>query len=92
MKETIAGYIVGDSHMEFTTAEPKWIRKVKRWAKERPEEVQITHENKDGSILANLPVNYFKISPKQRRDVSDEQRLASSERMRIMRQKQTKLI
>ena len=36
--------------------------KVKKLAEEYPDEVKICHENKDGSIVAHIPVSYVKIS------------------------------
>jgi hypothetical protein len=53
-KETYAGYIVGDKAMEICTAEQKWIRKIKKWKEDYPDDVDIYAENKDGSILAYL--------------------------------------
>jgi len=91
MRETTAGYIAGDSYAEFYSAETKWINKIKKWAEERPDEVQIQVINKDGSILAHMPINYFKISPKAKQNITDEERLIRSERMRSSKQKQMEL-
>lgn len=56
--------------------------KLMRLAKERPDEVKVMAENKDGSAYFHIPVNYIKVSPP--RQVSDEQRQAAGERFRRM--------
>lgn len=58
--------------------------KIEKLASEYPDEVKIRHENKDGSIVATIPVKFIKISAP--RKVSDEQREASAERFRKMRE------
>lgn len=40
----------------------KYNTKVKKLAEQYPDEVKICHENKDGSIVAHIPVSYVKIS------------------------------
>lgn len=60
----------------------KWINKVKRLQQEYPNEVKIVSENQDGSICAKLPIKFLKISAP--RKMSDEQRLAASERFKQM--------
>lgn len=61
----------------------KYNTKIRKLAQEHPDEVIIKHENKDKSIVATVPVKYIKISSP--RKVSDEQKLAASERLKKMR-------
>lgn len=63
----------------------RYNSKVRRLAEEYPEEVKIRHENLDGSIVATIPVKFIKISAP--RKVSEEQREASAERFRQIREK-----
>ena len=56
--------------------------KLMRYAQERPDEVKLMAENKDGSAFFHIPINYVKISPP--RKVSEEQREAAGERFRKM--------
>ena len=63
----------------------RYNSKVRRLAEEYPEEVKIRHENRDGSIVATLPVRFIKISAP--RKISEEQREASAERFRQIREK-----
>lgn len=56
--------------------------KLMRLAKERPDEVRVMAENRDGSAFFHIPISYIKVSPP--RQVSDEQREAAGERFRRM--------
>lgn len=57
-------------------------RELMRLAKERPDEVKVMAENKDGSAYFHIPVNYIKVSPP--RQISEEQKEAAGERFRRM--------
>ena len=61
----------------------KYNSKIRKLAQEHSDEVIIKHENKDKSIVAIIPVKYIKISSP--RKVSDEQKLAASERLKKIR-------
>lgn len=56
--------------------------KLMRYAQERPGEVKLKSENKDGSAFFHIPINYVKVSPP--RKVSEEQKKAAGERFRRM--------
>ena len=56
--------------------------KLMRLARERPDEVKVMAENKDGSAFFHIPISYIKVSPP--RQVSEEQREAAGERFRRM--------
>ena len=56
--------------------------KLMRYAQERPDEVKLMAENKDGSAFFHIPISYVKVSPP--RKVSEEQREAAGERFRKM--------
>lgn len=56
--------------------------KLMRYARERPDEVKLKAENKDGSAFFHVPVSYIKCSPP--RKVSEAQREAAGERSRKM--------
>lgn len=71
-RETNFEYIAGEKTGCFFSSEQKWINKINKYAKNYPKEVQIITENKDGSIVAHIPVKWFKVSPPRR--ISDEQR------------------
>ena len=56
--------------------------KLMRYTQERPDEVKLIAENKDGSAFFHIPINYVKVSPP--RKVSEAQREAAGERFRKM--------
>lgn len=56
--------------------------KLMRYTENRPEEVKLMAENKDGSAFFHIPISYIKLSPP--RKVSEEQREAAGERFRKM--------
>ena len=58
----------------------RYISKIKKLAEKYPEEVQITHENKDGSIVAHIPTSYIKIN-NSKRELTDEERKAIGDRL-----------
>jgi hypothetical protein len=84
-KETALNYIVSDKTATFYTAEGKWIRKIQQWAEQYPYGIKITTQNfEDGkldSIICELPVNWFKVSPPSKRNLTPEQRLAARDRL-----------
>ena len=65
-----------------TFCQARFITKIKKLAEKFPDECQITHENKDGSIVAHIPVKWIKIS-KVDRQLTDEQRAELAERVKI---------
>lgn len=82
VRETTTNYINGDDTFTLFSSEAKWIRKIHRFAESHPEEVKITYENEDGSINAEIPRSWFKVSPP--RKVSETQKQAASERFKEM--------
>lgn len=81
-KETAFNYIVGDKEGTFFSSETKWITKIERLAKERPNDVHIKYRNDDGSIIASVPIKYFKLSPPKQ--MSEENKRKASERFKKM--------
>ena len=64
-----------------TFSQGRYITKIKKLAEKYPDEVQIVHENIDGSIVAHIPTKYIKISA-NKSTLTEEQRLANAERLR----------
>ena len=91
--ETYASYTSKDA-MFFSSNEVKWCNRILKWKDEHPDEVQILAypENNDDTIYAKLPVNWFKISPKKRSYLSDEERAIRTERLRNLRLKRQQFI
>ena len=85
--ENCIEFLNGQDTMTASFCWKKYINKIKRLAKKRPNEVIILAENEDGSICVKLPMKYLKISPP--REVSEEQREASGERLKQYRESKT---
>lgn len=58
----------------------RYKSRIKKLAEEHPEECQIMVENKDGSILAHIPVGWVKIIPP--RQLSEDEKKKRSEAIR----------
>lgn len=87
--ETSISYIGGETAF-FSSDERKWCNRIKKLAEDYPDEVVMIRqpEDNDGCVYCKIPVNWFKIQPKKRREISDEERAILSERMRKLRSKQ----
>lgn len=80
-QENAIEWIRNSNVATVTFSQGRYISKIKKLAEKYPEEVQITAENKDGSIVAHIPVSYIKIN-NLKREISDEKREVLRERAR----------
>ena len=79
--ENVIEFLRNQETATVTFCQGRFVTKIKKLAKQYPDECEIVAENKDGSILAHIPVKWIKIS-RIVREMSDEQREAQSERLR----------
>lgn len=85
LTETVIERIQGESYCLVYTGERKFINQLNKLSKSYPE-VDIRHINDDGSIVAHVPFSWFRfVKPLSKRNISDEQRRAASERMKKMK-------
>lgn len=78
-KENNIEFLTGAETATVTFTQRKYISKMKRLHAKFPDEIKYFVENKDGSVCAEVPLTWIKIShPKK---VSDEQREAARERL-----------
>ena len=83
MNEFCIEWIKGNDYAGVTVPSGTALKsKLMRYAQERPDEVKLMAENKDGSAFFHIPINYVKVSPP--RKVSEAQREAAGERLRKM--------
>lgn len=84
--ETAIEYL-DDKVAWFTTDEVKWKRRLDEWALQYPDEVKIRTrpENNDGCMVANIPASWLRVRPPIKRNLTDEQRMAMSERLKKAR-------
>lgn len=87
MNETAINRLQGDDYCYVFSAERKFINRLKELAEEYPNEVEIQYINEDGSVGAKVPYNWFRfIKPPTKRNYTEEQRQAMSERMKKARE------
>ena len=65
----------------ITLSQGRLISKIEKLAGKYPEDVIIRHRNRDGSIVAHIPVSYIHIG-NYGREMSEEQRASASERLK----------
>lgn len=87
MIETSVERVQGDTYCLIYTGERKFINQLNELAQNYPE-VDIRHINEDGSMVVRVPYDWFRfVKPPTKRNYTDEQRQAMSERMKKAREK-----
>lgn len=82
MNENVIEWLTGSDTVLVTLSQKKYINKIKKLATTHSE-VVIESENKDGSILAKLPLKFIRITPT--RQLTEEQRNQARERLKKYR-------
>ena len=77
--ENVMEWIENDKVATVTLSQRRHITKIRKLAEEHPEDVQILHNNADGSICAHIPVKYIKFNPPK--ELSEEVRQKYSKNM-----------
>ena len=80
LKENAIEFYRDDERATGSFSQGRYISKIKKLAEEYPDECQIVAVNNDSSIVAHFPVKWIKISA-NKREVTEEQRAASRERL-----------
>ena len=87
-QENVIQWYTGYKTATSSFTQKKYINRVRKLAEEYPKEVRIVAENSDGSICARFPLSWVKISPPRKpREMTEEQRAAAVERLKLARQK-----
>lgn len=72
--ETVVSFTRGDDKVEVCTAMKKYANQLLRFKDQYPNEVDIIVQNKDGSIVAKVPVSWFRfVRPKTVRKDKEEE-------------------
>lgn len=77
--ENVIEFLTNSHTATVTFTQGRYVSKIKSLAEKFPDEVKITHENADGSIVAHIPTEYISIS-RRKMDLTDEERKIRSER------------
>ena len=78
-KEVAYNHVEGETRGTICATQRKWITKIKRLAAKHPKQVIIKTVNHDGSVVAEIPCSWFKISPA--RVVSEKNKEKARDRM-----------
>lgn len=79
-------WLLNEKTASVTFSQKRYVNKLKRYAKDYPDDVKIIAENSDGSVFAHVPVSWFKFSPpRQGREMTNEEKSAAAERLRNAR-------
>ena len=80
--ENVIEWLKNSKVATVTLSQGKYITKIKKLAKQYPNEVEILKENADGSVLCHIPTSYIKINNPPKREYTEEERTAMAERLR----------
>ena len=86
MRENVIEFLQNEKIATVTFTQGRYITRIKDLAEKKPDECQITHTNRDGSIVAHIPVSWIRIKPNM--ELSEERKKELSERMRKLRAEQ----
>lgn len=80
LDETIYEHFRGDDTVTVTAAERWSIAMCKRLQRKYPDQVEIDHINKDGSMVVHIPFEWMRIVPKKKdtRSVDAKNKAAAS--------------
>ena len=84
-QENAIEWIKNSDVATVTFSQGRYITKIRKLAEKYPDKVQIRAENKDGSIVAHIPVKAIKINIIEGRELSEEQKIRNAERLRNYR-------
>lgn len=87
MTENVIEFLTDQKQATLTLSQRRYTTKIEKLAKERPDECIIEARNKDGSIVAVVPVSWIKVSPPKQ--MSEEQRMSATEHLRSLKAKST---
>ena len=74
LRENVVEFYENDKQATFSFTQGRLITKIRKLAKEYPDECKILAENKDGSIYGNIPAKWLKVSPPKKRELTEEER------------------
>ena len=84
-------FITGAKTATVTFSQTRLVNRIKKLAKERPDECTDLIENAEGSVVAHVPVTWFKLRPpKETRKLTEEENNKLRERLELARQAREK--
>lgn len=89
-QENAIEWIKNSEVATVTFSQGRYISKIKKLAEKYPDKVQIKHENKDGSIVAHIPVKAIKINIIEKRELTEEEKERNKENLAKAREEKKK--
>ena len=89
-QENAIEWIKNSEVATVTFSQGRYISKIKKLAEKYPDKVQIRHENKDGSIVAHIPVKAIKINIIEGRELTEEEKERNKENLAKAREEKKK--
>lgn len=80
MNENVIEFLRGQKTATVTFSQRRYINRIKKLAKKRPDECEIKKINSDGSIVAHIPTKWIRINPPRVIILSEEERIKRRER------------
>ena len=87
MIENVIEFLKDQKQATLTLSQGRYITRIEKLAEKHPEECIIEARNKDGSIVAVVPVSWIRIQPPNK--MTDEQKKAAAERLRVSKLQST---
>lgn len=81
-RENVIEFLKGEQTITVTFSQRKYITKVKKMAKQYPDQVEIVAENEDGSLCAHLPLKALHLYISKKREISEDEREQMRKRMK----------
>ena len=79
--ENALEFLTGQDRVTLTFSMRKFVNKLKRYRESHPDEVDLI-ENRDGTVCGHIPLNWVKISPPRKVNLTQEQKEERAARMR----------
>lgn len=74
-------WLRGQKIIAGTLCRGRIANRIRRLAKEYPDEVEIIRENNDGSVFFHIPLSYLHIYAPHKREMTDEQKETARQRL-----------
>ena len=84
--ETVLEHLDGNPTFTVSTDERTWKNRLVKLAEQNPAEVECVAVNRDGSVMYHVPASWVRLRPPVKRNLTEEQRAALSERLKTMRE------
>lgn len=88
-QETVIVFNQAEQTADISTFKSSWITKLKEFAKEYPDLVTFVKEDKYGCATFTIPKRCISLRSPKKKEISEEQRQAMSERAKAMFAKKT---